>query len=269
MEIELADAVAAVRDELVEAAARGVGQAVAFTVGPIEMEFAVELRADARAKAGFKAWVLSGEVGGGVERRGVPSRSSVHVDPETAGRRRSADLRQAGAGARPPGTSPNMWAAELAPIRPGSDKATRSLWWMPGVWWRCNLQGAAATPRGRVRDMLWRRGWCSRRRTPSPRWASGWRCSARRSRRPVRARWGGGAHRGAATMPLWWRSTTRAGARVKAGRCAGAGWSPAVLASRVRRGGFRRWCSERGGRRRPPSRPGRSIPGTGMSVTGT
>jgi hypothetical protein len=54
VEIELADAVAAVRDELVEAAARGVGQAVSFTVGPIEMEFAVELRADARAKAGSR-----------------------------------------------------------------------------------------------------------------------------------------------------------------------------------------------------------------------
>ena len=54
MEIELADAVAAVRDELVEAAARGVGQAVAFTVGPIEMEFAVELRADARGRRGSR-----------------------------------------------------------------------------------------------------------------------------------------------------------------------------------------------------------------------
>jgi hypothetical protein len=68
VEIELADAVAAVRDELVAAAARGVGQAIAFAVGPIEMEFAVELRADAHAKAGFKAWVVSGEVAAGVER---------------------------------------------------------------------------------------------------------------------------------------------------------------------------------------------------------
>jgi hypothetical protein len=47
VEIELADAVAAVREELFDAARRGVGQEVAFVVGPIEMEFAVELRADA------------------------------------------------------------------------------------------------------------------------------------------------------------------------------------------------------------------------------
>jgi hypothetical protein len=59
VEIELADAVAAMRDELLDAAARGAGQGLAFAVGPVEMEFAVELRADAKAKAGFKAWVLA------------------------------------------------------------------------------------------------------------------------------------------------------------------------------------------------------------------
>jgi len=69
VEIELADAVAAVRDELLVAAARGVDQEIAFAVGPIELEFAVELRADAKAKAGFKAWVLaSAEVEAGAGR---------------------------------------------------------------------------------------------------------------------------------------------------------------------------------------------------------
>jgi hypothetical protein len=62
VEIGLADAVAAVRDELLEAAARGVGQDIAFTVGPVDMEFEVELRADAKAKAGFRVWAVS--VGG-------------------------------------------------------------------------------------------------------------------------------------------------------------------------------------------------------------
>jgi Trypsin-co-occurring domain 2 len=59
--IELADAVAVVRAELLEAAARGAGGEVGFAVGPIELEFAVELRADARARAGFAAWVLTAE----------------------------------------------------------------------------------------------------------------------------------------------------------------------------------------------------------------
>jgi hypothetical protein len=68
LNIELADAVAAIRGELLEAAERGAGEDIAFTVGPIEMEFTVELRADAKAKAGFKAWVLDSEVEAGVSR---------------------------------------------------------------------------------------------------------------------------------------------------------------------------------------------------------
>jgi hypothetical protein len=68
VEIELADAVAALRDELLVAAGRGADKEIAFAVGPIEMEFAVELRADAKAKAGFKAWVVSGEAEAGAGR---------------------------------------------------------------------------------------------------------------------------------------------------------------------------------------------------------
>ena len=41
-----------------------------FKVGPIEMEFAVELRRDARAKLRFKAWVASGDVEGSIARSG-------------------------------------------------------------------------------------------------------------------------------------------------------------------------------------------------------
>jgi hypothetical protein len=81
VDIELADAVAVVREELLDAARRGVGQGVAFAVGPIEMEFAVELRADAKAKAGFKAWVLaSAEVEAGVT-RGRTHRVTVTLTP--------------------------------------------------------------------------------------------------------------------------------------------------------------------------------------------
>ena len=66
MEIELADAVAALRDELLTAAAKGAGAGLNFEVGPIELSFEVELRKDASVKAGFKAWVLNGEAKGGI-----------------------------------------------------------------------------------------------------------------------------------------------------------------------------------------------------------
>lgn len=80
MEIELASAVAAVRDELMYAAACGVGQPVQFMVGPIELEFVVELRKDAKAKAGFKAWVVSGD-GEGALSQGRTHRVSVTLTP--------------------------------------------------------------------------------------------------------------------------------------------------------------------------------------------
>lgn len=54
MEIELADAVAAVRDELLDASARATGADVEFVVGPIELEFGVELKLDVKAKTGSR-----------------------------------------------------------------------------------------------------------------------------------------------------------------------------------------------------------------------
>ena len=83
MEIELADAVAAMRDELLTAAAQGADQEIAFVVGPIEMEFAVELRADAKAKAGFKTWVVSADVEAGVGRAST-HRVTVTLTPKRA-----------------------------------------------------------------------------------------------------------------------------------------------------------------------------------------
>ncbi|MFD0886032.1 trypco2 family protein [Streptosporangium algeriense] len=68
MEIELSKAVEGLRDELLEAAVTGAGSHIAFAVGPIELEFAVELKADAKAKAGFKAWVVSADTEAGVSR---------------------------------------------------------------------------------------------------------------------------------------------------------------------------------------------------------
>jgi len=84
MEIELADAVAVVRDELLTAAARGAGADVEFVVGPVELEFSVELKADAKAKTGFKAWVISGDVEAGVGRART-HRVKVTLTPKRRG----------------------------------------------------------------------------------------------------------------------------------------------------------------------------------------
>lgn len=84
MDIELGDAVAAVRDQLLDAAARGAGEDVRFVVGPIELSFEVELRADAKAKGGFKAWVVTG----GVEAGGSRARKqkvTVTLTPKNRG----------------------------------------------------------------------------------------------------------------------------------------------------------------------------------------
>ncbi|WP_449062530.1 trypco2 family protein [Planomonospora algeriensis] len=98
MEIELADAVQALRDELLEAAVRGSGSGIAFAVGPIELEFAVELKADAKVKGGFKAWVVSGDVEAGLA-RGRTHKVKVTLTPRHAD---GADLliadRRGGAG---------------------------------------------------------------------------------------------------------------------------------------------------------------------------
>ncbi|MCT2583347.1 trypco2 family protein [Actinophytocola gossypii] len=84
MEIELADAVSAVRDELLTAAARAAGADIEFVVGPVELEFALELRADTKAKAGFKAWVVSGDVEAGAARART-HRVKVTLTPRRAG----------------------------------------------------------------------------------------------------------------------------------------------------------------------------------------
>jgi hypothetical protein len=63
--IELADAVQAVRDELITAAARSSGQDVIFEVGDIELEFGVELRQEIAGGGKVKAWVVEAGVDGG------------------------------------------------------------------------------------------------------------------------------------------------------------------------------------------------------------
>jgi len=66
--IELADVVGSVRDGLVEAASRGAGNGLRFELGEIQMEFMVEVRRDARARGGVKAWVVDAGAEAGVSR---------------------------------------------------------------------------------------------------------------------------------------------------------------------------------------------------------
>ncbi|MFJ1767854.1 trypco2 family protein [Amycolatopsis sp. NPDC088138] len=99
MEIELADAVASVRDELMAAATRGAGSDVEFVVGPIELEFAVEMRRDAKVKAGFKAWLVSADAEGGLA-QGRTHKVKLTLTPQKAG---GGDLLVAGEKARPAG----------------------------------------------------------------------------------------------------------------------------------------------------------------------
>ncbi|MEU8670629.1 trypco2 family protein [Streptomyces anulatus] len=56
--IELADAVASIRNQLIDAATRATDHPVSFTVGDIQMEFTLELRREAKAGGKVKAWVV-------------------------------------------------------------------------------------------------------------------------------------------------------------------------------------------------------------------
>ncbi|WP_340686380.1 trypco2 family protein [Amycolatopsis coloradensis] len=84
MNIELGDAVAALRDELLDAAHRATVTEVEFAVGPIELEFAVELRKDAKAKAGFKAWVVSADAEAGASHT-TKHKVTVTLNPRKPG----------------------------------------------------------------------------------------------------------------------------------------------------------------------------------------
>ncbi|MFD9246211.1 trypco2 family protein [Streptomyces sp. NPDC059556] len=82
-DIELADAIESVRDQLVEAAGRATGKPVAFEVGDIEMEFTIELRKEVKGGAKVKAWVV--EAGADASRtRGDTHRVSFTLKPRNA-----------------------------------------------------------------------------------------------------------------------------------------------------------------------------------------
>ncbi|MCO5968703.1 trypco2 family protein [Actinoallomurus soli] len=64
-DMELAEAVRAVRDELLRAATQGAGSEVSFEVGPIDLEFSVELRRDTQTRGGIRAYIVSAEANAG------------------------------------------------------------------------------------------------------------------------------------------------------------------------------------------------------------
>jgi hypothetical protein len=100
VDIPLVEAVAAVRDELIAAAALGGDHPdVVFAVGPVEMEFEVEVRADAKAKAGFRLWAVGAETEAGVS-RGRTHRVSFTLTPRSA---HGGDLLVSGDSGRPSG----------------------------------------------------------------------------------------------------------------------------------------------------------------------
>lgn len=61
--IALADAIDAIRAELLEAEDRGAGSRLRFAVGQVELEFNVTVSYDAKADVRVRFWVL--EAGGG------------------------------------------------------------------------------------------------------------------------------------------------------------------------------------------------------------
>jgi Trypsin-co-occurring domain 2 len=70
--VGLADAIRELRRELIEAMNEGQGKPIRFELGPVEMEFLLEVSKDAGGEAGVKFWVIS--LGG----KGSVSSGSTH-----------------------------------------------------------------------------------------------------------------------------------------------------------------------------------------------
>jgi hypothetical protein len=77
---ELADAVSAIRSQLEDAMERGQGEKVRFRTGPVEMEFAVDVRKDAEARAKVMVLPWGAEAKGGYT-AGSTSRVRITLQP--------------------------------------------------------------------------------------------------------------------------------------------------------------------------------------------
>jgi hypothetical protein len=63
--VELAEAIAVLRDQLATAREAGMGASPRFTVGPVDVEFTVEARRNVGGKAGVQFGVFTAGVQGG------------------------------------------------------------------------------------------------------------------------------------------------------------------------------------------------------------
>jgi Trypsin-co-occurring domain 2 len=78
--VGLAEAIKALRTELGQAMAEGSGQDIHFRLGPIEMEFQLEIENKFGGEAGIKFWVVT--VGGsGSHTRGRTHRVALSLVP--------------------------------------------------------------------------------------------------------------------------------------------------------------------------------------------
>jgi Trypsin-co-occurring domain 2 len=73
VDVPLASAIEALRRELVSALEKGKDQEVRFAVGPVELEFQVQIEREAEGEAGVKFWVVT--LGG----KGSQSSAATHT----------------------------------------------------------------------------------------------------------------------------------------------------------------------------------------------
>ncbi len=82
--VGLSDAIRALRSELTEAMAEGADEALRFELGPVEMEFLLEVGREAGGEAGVKFWVVS--LGGkGSVTSGSTHRVTLSLTPRDRG----------------------------------------------------------------------------------------------------------------------------------------------------------------------------------------
>jgi NTP-dependent ternary system trypsin peptidase co-occuring protein len=79
--VGLADAIRLVRAELLTAMGEGHDEALRFGLGPVEMEFLVEIRRERSVEGGLRAWVISG-AGHAGSVAGASHRIKIVLDPE-------------------------------------------------------------------------------------------------------------------------------------------------------------------------------------------
>ena len=99
--VGLADAIRALRSELTAVMAEGADKDVRFELGPVEMEFLLEVQREAGADAGVKFWVVSFGSKGSVK-SGSTHRVTLTLQPLDARLARQLDrIRVHGIGDRP------------------------------------------------------------------------------------------------------------------------------------------------------------------------